>query len=157
MKTRKEILKINPELEELEKQGLVDISLIQKITDDETKEKMKLTDLEKEEKLQEYIYTKYTKTKQQQDEKWVSSYTTKLKAQGVENLELKVVGMITSFYQGSNLEETLSSVEEAQKPYFEKLVKVGIRTEWMENCIKEGTTAIEENREANYPVFPKID
>lgn len=112
---------------------------------------------QKVERMSMHVYAYYQRDKQQQDEKWVSSYTTKLKAQGVEDLELKVVGMITSFYQGSNLEEILSSVEDEQKPYFEKLVKVGVRTEWMENCIKEGTSAIAEKREANYPVFPKID
>lgn len=110
-----------------------------------------------EKELGLFIYEFYPSEKQQQDEKRVSSYTTKLKAQGVENLELKVVGMITSFYQGSNLEDILSSVEDAQKPYFEKLVKVGIRTEWMEICINEGQTAIAEDREPNYPKFPTIN
>lgn len=107
--------------------------------------------------IENFVYSKYTATKQSQDEKWVSNYTTKLKAQSVENLELQVVQMITSFYQGKTLAEALAPVTvEEQKPYFEKLVKVGIRTEWMENCIKEGNLAILENREPVYPEFPQI-
>jgi len=108
--------------------------------------------------IETFVYSKYTAVKQSQDEKWVSNYTTKLKAQSVENLELQVVQMITSFYQGKTLAEALAPVtDEEQKPYFEKLVKVGIRTEWMENCIKEGNLAISENREPVYPEFPQIN
>ena len=66
-----------------------------------------------------------------------------------------MVEMITSFFTGSTLEESLAGVTvQEQKPYFEKLVKVGIRTEWAENCIKEGMTAIDEEREPVYPEFP---
>jgi len=43
-----------------------------------------------------------------------------------------------------------------QKAYFEKLVKVGIRTEWAERCIIEGKKSIVEDREPVYPEFPEI-
>ena len=106
--------------------------------------------------IENHIYKNYSQKKQTQDEKWVSSYTTKLKAGGVDNLEAQVVKMIGFFFTGKSLSECLESVTvQEQKPYFEKLVKVGIRTEWAERCIQEGTTAIAENREPDYLEFPK--
>ncbi|WP_108062715.1 hypothetical protein [Poseidonibacter lekithochrous] len=112
--------------------------------------------LREEQKLnmENHIYTYYSQRKQAQDEKWVSSYTTKLKAANFEKLELVVVEMTTSFYDGVSFEDILIGIPVEQKMMVEKLVKVGIRTEWIENCIKEGELAITENREPNYPKFP---
>ena len=104
--------------------------------------------------LEKYIYSFYTNAKQNQDEKWVSSYTTKLKAYGVESLELKVVDMVKLYLDGSTLEEVISPVDDAFKPYFEKLVKIALRTEWAEQCIIEGKLAISENRDPQYDEFP---
>ena len=105
-------------------------------------------------RLEKHIYNNYSQKKQSQDEKFVSSYTTKLKAKGVTALEKKIVAMITSFLAGATLEDILKDVTAEQKPYYEKLIKVGVRTEWSENCIVEGKTAIAENREPVYAEFP---
>jgi nucleoside diphosphate kinase len=107
--------------------------------------------------IETYIYKYYPAKKQAQDEKWVSSYTTKLKAGGVVDLEVKAIAMITSFFSGKSLSEVLVDVSEDEKPFFEKLVKVGVRTEWAELCVIEGKTAIAENREPVYAEFPKFD
>jgi hypothetical protein len=134
---------------------------VQKPSDNDIQNKVKELEAqavldEKSQAIENHIYANYPQKKQAQDEKWVSSYTTKLKAGGVENLEVKVVQMITSFFSGSTLEECLSGVNKEQKPLFEKLVKVGIRTEWAELCIIEGKRAIAKNDEPNYPEFPKL-
>lgn len=135
--TKTEKIKVDAKVKELEAQAVLD---------------------EKSQAIENHIYTNYPQKKQAQDEKWVSSFTTKLKAQGVDNLEVQVVQMIGLFFSGKTLEESLAGVTEQQlKPLFEKLVKVGIRTEWAERCIVEGTTAIAENREPEYPEFPKFD
>ena len=112
-------------------------------------------ELEKE--LEDYIYFNYSNLKQQQDEKWVSNYSAKLKALNVENLESKIVSKVTAFYDGKTLEETISDVQEEQKKYFEKLVKVGVRAEWLELSIEEGKKAIEEKRDFSFRDFPIFD
>ena len=106
--------------------------------------------------IENYIYSLYPAKKQNQDEKWVSSYTTKLKASGVEDLELKIVNKAKAFFLGGTFEEMLEDVDDTQKPYFKKLIKVAIRTEWAELCVMEGKKAIQEDREPNYPPFPNI-
>lgn len=112
-------------------------------------------ELEKE--LENYIYSNYPNKKQQQDEKWVSNYSAKLKALNVENLESKIVSKVKAFFDGKTLEETISDVPEEQKKYFEKLVKVGVRAEWLELSIEEGKKAIEEKRDFSFRDFPIFD
>ena len=107
--------------------------------------------------IEAFIYSNYPEKKQAQDEKWINSFTTKLKAQGVNDLEVQVVDMVTSFLTGSSLEDVLVDVSTEQKPYFEKLVKVAVRSEWAESCISEGLLAYTENREPVYSDFPKFD
>ena len=104
--------------------------------------------------IERIIYSKYPEKKQNQDEKWISSYNTKLKALGVENLETQIVSMVVSFFEGSSLENTLVDVPTSLKPYFEKLVKVGVRIEWAERCIVEGLLSFKENRESKFPQYP---
>ena len=106
--------------------------------------------------IENHIYSFYSEKKQSQDTKWADSYTTKLKASGVEDLELKIVNKAKAFFKGDTLEKVLKDVDDTQKPYFKKLVKVAIRTEWAELCVMEGTKAIQEDREPNYPPFPNI-
>ena len=125
---------------------------------------VKIEDLERKEilsnkkkNIEKYIYSKYSEIKQQQDEKWLSNYSTKLKALNVENLESKIVSKVTAFYDGKTLEETISDVPEEQKKYFEKLVKVGVRAEWLELSIEEGKKAIEEKRDFSFRDFPIFD
>jgi len=106
--------------------------------------------------IEKHIYSFYSEKKQSQDTKWADSYTTKLKASGVEDLELKIVNKAKAFFLGGTLEEMLEDVDDTQKPYFKKLIKVAIRTEWAELCVMEGKKAIQEDREPNYPPFPNI-
>jgi len=105
--------------------------------------------------IEEFIYTNYDFIKQNQDEKWVSSYTTKLKAYGIEGLELKIVLMARSILAGeSTLDDAMATIDEGFYKYFFKLLKVALRTEWAELSIAEGLLAIEEDREPIYPIFP---
>ena len=115
-----------------------------------------VTNHNKSKSIEKHIYTNYPAKKQSQDEKWVSSYTTKLKASGVEDLELKIVNKAKAFFKGDTLEKVLKDVADDKKPYFKKLIKVAIRTEWAELCVMEGVKAIQEDREPNYPPFPNI-
>ena len=120
-------------------------------------EKIKQTQIDEAQKaIENHIYSFYSEKKQSQDSKWADSYTTKLKASGVEDLELKIVNKAKAFFLGGTLEEMLEDVADDKKPYFKKLIKVAIRTEWAELCVMEGTKAIQEDREPNYPPFPNI-
>ena len=124
---------------------------------DTDKFKIEYTKQELNEKISGYIYAYYSQKKQAQDEKWVSAYTTKLKAKGIKDLEKQIVVITGRFFDGESLKDILKDVPDEQKKYFEKLVKVAIRTEWAERCIIEGKLAIKENREPVYPDFPKIE
>lgn len=105
--------------------------------------------------IAEHIYLQYSELKQAQDAKWVDSYTTKLKAIGVENLEAQIVSMTSEFLSGESLEECVGDIENAiQKEMYIKLIKVAIRTQWAEDCITEGKAAIAEDREPKYPEYP---
>lgn len=112
--------------------------------------------LQAQKAIETHIYTHYTPTKQAQDEKWLSSYSTKLKALGVENLELEGVLMVTKYFGGMTLAEILVDIPTDRKHYYEKLIKVGIRTEWAELCIIEGLKAIADSREPNYRPYPEL-
>jgi len=103
-----------------------------------------------------YIYSVYSQSAQSQDLMWSNAYRTKLVALGQTEIEQKVVNYATLFFSGQTLENILSSVEEQIRPFYEKLVKVAIRTEWAEQAIIEGKLAIEEGREPNYMEFPDV-
>lgn len=107
--------------------------------------------------LKNHIYSKYPLEKQTQDEKWVSAYSTKLKALEVKDLELNIVRMAEDIYAGKTLEEVLKDIPQEQKKMYEKLVKVAVRTQWMEDCIDEGQLAMSENREANFDAITYIN
>jgi len=153
---------------ELNNQATVDMTGVLKTidgsdipSDDQIKAKIKELEAEalinaKYQGIETHIYTNYSEKKQSQDTKWADSYTTKLKASGVEDLELKIVNKAKAFFLGGTLEEMLEDVDDTQKPYFKKLIKVAIRTEWAELCVMEGKKAIQEDREPNYPPFPNI-
>lgn len=157
-KVSEAILSINKESQFIVKSNAEIIWLDKKINQpsiNEIEEKMNELDvLKKEEtkllKIQNHIYSKYPLEKQTQDEKWVSSYSTKLKALEVKDLELTIVRMAEDMYAGKTLEEVLQNVPQEQKKMYEKLVKVAVRTQWMEDCIEEGRLAMEQNREPNF-------
>jgi len=124
---------------------------------EDTKTKIKAEAEEKVQAIEDYVYSKYPLTKQTQDDKWEANFSTKLKATGVTELEKKIVEMVTSFFSGKTLAEIVSGLDDAVKPLYEKLVKIGVRNEWAYLCIQEGTNAIAEQREAVYPEFPNFD
>ncbi|NRA62299.1 MAG: hypothetical protein HRU25_15655 [Psychrobium sp.] len=116
--------------------------------------------------ISDYIYVNYSKLKQAQDEKWSSSYVTKLKASGVANLELLVVSIVakkltidsaTASLSDDVLSKIQGSNKAKRKTYAEymltKLVNIAVRTEWAESCVIEGRTAIVENREPIFPLY----
>lgn len=110
---------------------------------------------EAEAKIEAHIYSFYSEKKQGQDEKWTSICLTKLKAAGVQNLELQIVQAAGAFFQGQNLEQATATFQ-GDKELFTKLVKIAVRTEWAAQCVKEGTTALQDKREANYPKYPEL-
>ena len=134
-----------------------------------------LYESEKLQKLSAHIYSKYPQEKQAQDERWVSSFSTKLKAADIHNLESVVVGVVLDL-ANNTLEQSVKNVvaglsddvinkinkpNKTQRKQFitdalTKLVKIALRSEWLEDCITEGKTAIEENREPVYAVFPEL-
>jgi len=154
---------VNGKLTDMTDEEIIELESVQNntepLSEDERKKRESSDILKlKYHAIEEHIYNFYSQTKQSQDEKFVSSYTTKLKAIGVTTLEKKIVSMVGSFLAGSTLEECLSTVtNEDQKPFFEKLLKVGVRTEWCELCIKEGSLAITQEREAEYMAFPTFE
>lgn len=111
--------------------------------------------------IEDFIYSKYSHKKQSQDEKWLTSYTAKLKARlkgfkVIENLEEDIVARVVRFLSGEKLDVIVSDIKnERQKKYVLKLVKIGIRTQWAEDCIDIATEAILESKEAVFPPFPK--
>lgn len=108
----------------------------------------------KNQDIENHIYSKYTKLKQAQDAGWVQNFTTKLVANGANDLDNQIVGFTFSFYEGKTLEEILINIDDAVKPMYEKLVKVAVKNEWAYNCILAGKKAITDNTEADYPAFP---
>jgi hypothetical protein len=102
------------------------------------------------------IYKHYSPNKQNQDLMWTNYHRTNLVAQGVTDVESKVVGMVLAVQGGKKLSTVLKDVDEKHKVAFEKLVKVGLRTAWAESCIEEGLSAMAEGREPIYPQYPSI-
>lgn len=123
-----------------------------------------------------YIYKYYSAIKQAQDQKWASSYTVKLKAAGVVNLESLVVGSVgrlagetlgvvandvVSGFDAGVISNIQGDTEVMRIGYAEsmlsKLIKIAVKTEWAELCIVEGKAAIAENRDPVYPSFPVFE
>ena len=111
---------------------------------------------EKSQAIENHIYANYPQIKQQQDNGWVSNFTTKLVANGVTDLDKKIVQLTTLFFSGKTLDEVLADIDEELKPKYKKLVKVAVKNEWALKCIQEGKKAIAENREPVYPEFPNF-
>jgi len=111
----------------------------------------------KNQAIEDYIYSKYTQTKQAQDAGWVANFTTKLVAGGVLDLDEQIVNFTFLFYEGKTLKEILIDIDDAVKPMYEKLVKVAVKNEWAYNCIQAGKKAITDNTEAVYPAFPVFE
>jgi len=105
-----------------------------------------------------YIYQRYPQTKQNSDLADKLYYENTLKASGFENLEGVVVSKIKEFFSnGVSFDELLSDVEQTQKEAVGQLLKVAIRVTWVQKCKEELRNALVEDREPNYPEFPKFD
>jgi hypothetical protein len=103
-----------------------------------------------------HIYKYYPEKKQFQDEKWTTYFRTLLVAQGITDVEGKVVGFMQAFFFGSSIEEVLSAVNIELRDAYEKLTKIAIRTHWAFLCIEEYKKANLEQREPSYIAFPKL-
>jgi hypothetical protein len=107
--------------------------------------------------IENYIYSNYPAKEQAQDNGWKENFRTKLVAGGVADIDTQIVTLAASFLKGKKLNLVLKGVDSKVKPMFEKLVKIAVKSEWMLDCINAGKTAIKNNEEADYPVFPKFD
>ena len=109
---------------------------------------------EEQNPIRVHIYRYYTPNMQTEDGTWKNYYTTILKASGVENIETDIVSKIQELQSGKTLTEVVASVDDALKPAYEKLVKIGARASWAFKVIEESILAQTENREPNYIDFP---
>jgi hypothetical protein len=103
--------------------------------------------------IEAYVYSKYSPNKQAQDLMWTNYHRTNLIAQGVTDLEKKIVTKALLIKGGKTLKEVLSDVKDEHKNAFDKLLKVALRTTWAESCIKEYISATTERRKAIFPEF----
>ena len=106
--------------------------------------------------IEDFIYSKYSQKKQAQDNTWNAIFRTKLNALGVEDLDLKIVSAVRSFFKGIAFDEVIKTVASDQQEMFGKLVKIAIRTEWASMCVTEGITSIKEDRAAKYQEYPTL-
>ena len=112
---------------------------------------------QKKESISIYIYAYYPAEKQQQDNGWKENFRAKLIAGGVADIDTQIVTLAASFLKGKKLNLVLKGVDSKVKPMFEKLVKIAVKSEWMLDCINAGKTAIKNDVEADFPVFPKFN
>jgi len=124
----------------------------------ESKTQEEIVDIESDmsNPIENEIYNHYSPHKQSQDLMWTNFFRTELLAKGEVNIEQKVVSMVLAVQGGKSVDEALADIDDKQKEAYKKLLKVAIRTAWAEACIKEGVSALEEDREAHFPAFPKL-
>ena len=103
--------------------------------------------------IENYIYSNYPAKEQAQDNGWKDNFRTK----PVVDIDTQIVTLAASFLKGKKLNLVLKGVDSKVKPMFEKLVKIAVKSEWMLDCINAGKTAIKNNVEADFPVFPKFN
>ena len=128
-------------------------------------------DKQKELDIENHIYSKYPAKEQAQDNGWKDNYRTKLiakqqakdsswkdnfRTKPVADIDTQIVTLAASFLKGKKLDKVLKDVDSKVKPMFEKLVKIAVKSEWMLDCINAGKTAIKNNVEVDFPVFPKF-
>ena len=109
---------------------------------------------DKYKEIENFIYSKYPQAKQNSDLADKIYYETLLKAKGVENLEADITKRVKDFFAGSTLDDVVADVADENKVAYTQLIKVGIRTTWVQLCKDELKKAIAENREPVYPDFP---
>ena len=104
--------------------------------------------------LTNYIYSEYPQAKQNSDIADKVYYESLLKAKGIENLEADIVARVERYYRGESLDDILSDVADEDKSAYEQLIKVGIRVTWVQMCKNELKSAIEEQKEPEFPKYP---
>jgi|GEM_PF-5064846 len=105
--------------------------------------------------IENHIYSQYSKDKQAQDQAWTDNFRTKLVVMGM-GVEAKVVGGVKAFMGGVTIAEYLKDENVETMPLLEKLIKIGVRSEWAYQCILEGKKAIAEDREPVYAEYPNV-
>ena len=111
---------------------------------------------QKSRNIENHIYSNYPAKQQAQDSSWKDNFRTKLIAGGVADIDTQIVTLAASFLKGKKLDKVLKDVDSKVKPMFKKLVKIAVKSEWMLDCINAGKTAIKNNVEVDFPVFPKF-
>jgi hypothetical protein len=111
---------------------------------------------EKRKAIENHIYSQCSKDKQAQDQVWTDNFRTKLVAMGVMGVEAKVVGGVKAFMGGVTIAEYLKNENVETMPLLEKLIRIGVRSEWVYQCILEGKKAIAEDREPVYAEYPNV-
>ena len=104
--------------------------------------------------ITDYIFKYYPPVKQQSDIADKVYYETLLRAKGINNLEQDIVNRTTRFYNGETIEEVIADVDDEDKVAYEQLLKVAIRTKFVQDCKLELKKAIDENKEIEYPKYP---
>ena len=120
----------------------------------------------KKEAIGKHIYRYYSEKKQGQDRGYQAYSQTAIvgiTAQTdnpitLDSLTVEVMGAVLQiFAEVLTLSDFVESKPENLQEHYEKLVKIGMRLKWTKLCIDEGKLAIAENREPNYPNYPKFD
>ena len=133
--------------------------------------KRKLEEADKE--IESHIYGFYPLNKQQQDDKWFSYFTFKLKAAGITNTEFLVLQCAKIVKEGTGIERVVSDVlltldsgvlakfsgttDELRRANFsrmlQKLVAVALRTEWADATALAGNSVLGTTTAPTYPSF----
>jgi hypothetical protein len=138
--------------------GEVDIDPVysQALKNENAKRNLKFLKELKIKAIETHIYSQYSKDKQAQDQVWMDNFRTKLVAMGVVGVEAKVVGGVKAFMGGVTIAEYLKDENVEIIPLLEKLIRIGVRSEWAYQCILEGKKAIAEDREPVYAEYPNV-
>ncbi len=137
--------------------GEVDIDPVysQALKNENAKRNLKFLKELKIKAIETHIYSKYSQKAQAQDQVWTDNFHTKLVVMGM-GVEAKVVGGVKAFMGGVTIAEYLKDENVETMPLLEKLIRIGVRSEWVYQCILEGKKAIAEDREPVYAEYPNV-
>ena len=127
------------------------------------------------ERIENTIYAEYSRDKQSQDEKWARSYSAKLKAAGVENIDEHILNVVKTANLGMTLDieaskddivnsfdvsiinkiqgDSVSDKADYARLMVEKLIKVALRTEWAEQIKHIAKAALVNKSQPEFPPF----
>ena len=125
-------------------------------------------------KVEDSIYNIYSASRQSQDDKWLNSFKTKTLAYVEEyrdkggmdenilrfsRIELEIVKLARD-YMGTAREErgdVLKDVPNDLRKWIAKLLKIAIRTEWLEKTHDAAILSLKFGMEPKYSKFPDVD